>query len=82
MFLIHALPGMASDALGEMADRLLGQLWNLVALHLRLTETLDPDNAGTIRADLDDLIVVEPGTERPKRAIKEDREISGWCAHA
>ncbi|WP_248309816.1 hypothetical protein [Bosea sp. Tri-44] len=73
---------MAGDALGEMADRLLGQLRNVVALHRGLAEALDPDHARAIGADLDDLVVVQPRPQWRKRAVKEDREVSGWCAHA
>ena len=82
MLLVDALARVPGHALGKMPEGVLSQAWDFVALHGRLSEPLDPDLAGPVGADLDDLIIVEPGPDGVEGAINEDRQASCQRVHA
>src|SRR6185437_8765150 len=82
MLFIDTLAGMTGDAFRQMADRMLSETRNLVTLHRGLAEALHPDLARPIGADLDDLIVFEPGPDRIEGAVNEDGQTSRQRVHA
>ena len=82
MLFVDTLARMSGDPLGQVPDGVLGQARHLMALHRGLSEAFDPDLARTIRTDLDDLVILEPGPDRIKGAVNEDRQTSRQRVHA